>query len=98
MSDVRIYKPTKSAMQSGLRNTQNWVLEYEPGAAKVVDPLMGWIGSTDTKDQVRLTFSDKEDAVAFAKKNGLAYRIQEPRPRHIKLKNYAENFGFRRPF
>ena len=85
-------------MQSGRRNTQSWVLEYEPGAAKVTDPLMGWTGSTDTKGQVRLAFPNKEDAVAFAKKNGLSYRLQESRHPHIKLKNYAENFGFRRPF
>lgn len=98
MNDVRIYKPTKSAMQSGHRNTRDWVLEFEPGAAKVTDPLMGWTGSTDTKGQVRIPFPSKEDAVDFAKKNGLAYRVQKSRTRHIKLKNYADNFGFRRPF
>ncbi len=98
MTEVRIYKPAKTAMQSGLRNARRWVLEYEPEQAKVTDPLMGWVGSGDTRQQVSLRFDSKEEAVIFAKKNGLAARVQEPRSRRIKPKNYAENFGFRRSF
>ena len=98
MADVRIYKPTKTAMQSGRRNTRSWVLEYEPGAAKETDPLMGWVGSADTKGQVRLKFQSKEEAVSFAQKNGLTYQLREPKPRRIRPKSYAENFGFHRPF
>ena len=98
MTEVRIYKPAKNAMQSGRQNVKRWVLEFEPEHAKETDPLMGWIGSGDTRQQVHLRFDSKEDAVAFAKKNGLAVRIQEPRSRRIRPKNYAENFGFRRSF
>ncbi|NQU59669.1 MAG: ETC complex I subunit [Rhodospirillales bacterium] len=98
MTDVRIYKPTKTATQSGRRNTRAWVLEYEPGARKETDPLMGWVGSADTKGQVRLKFQSKEEAVAFARKNGITYHLQEPKPRRIRPKNYADNFGFHRPF
>jgi hypothetical protein len=98
MSEVRIYQPTKSAMQSGRRNTMDWLLEYEPDSPKETDPLMGWTGSADTRGQVRLRFDSKEEAVAFAKKNGMAYRLHEPKARRIKTKTYAENFGFRRPF
>ena len=98
MSEVRIYQPTKTTMQSGRRNTKDWLLEYEPVSAKETDPLMGWIGSGDTRQQVHLRFNSKEEAVAFAKENGLSARVQESKSRRIKPKNYAENFGFRRSF
>jgi len=98
MTEVRIYKPAKTAMQSGRQNVKRWVLEFEPEQAKQTDSLMGWIGSGDTGQQVCLKFDSKEEAVAFAKKNGLSARVQEPRPRRVRLKNYAENFAYRRPF
>jgi hypothetical protein len=97
MTEVCIYKPAKTAMQSGDSNTRRWVLEFEPGAPKVTDPLMGWIGSADTLGQVQLRFGSKEEAIAFANKHGLNYRVQEPRSRRIRPKSYAENFSFRRP-
>ena len=98
MTDVRIYKPSKTAMQSGRRNVLSWVLEFEPGEAKQTDPLMGWIGSGDTRAQVQLKFDSKEEAVAFAKKNNLIVHIQDPKSRRIRHKNYADNFSFHRPF
>ena len=98
MSEVRIYEPAKNAMQSGLGNTRAWVLEYEPGCAKETDPLMGWAGSADTRGQVRIRFASKEEAVAFAKKNGMSFRVQEPKSRRIRPKSYSENFAFKRPF
>jgi hypothetical protein len=96
MPEVRIYQPAKTAMQSGRGNTHYWVLEYEPSAPKAPDPLMGWIGSPDTNGQIHLRFATKEEAIAFAKKNGLPYRVFEPRERHIRPKSYAENFSFTR--
>ena len=96
MADVRIFKPTKTAMQSGYANTRKWVLEFEPGMAKSIDPLMGWTGSADTRDQVRLRFESKEEAVAFADKNGLSYRLDEPKKRRFFPKSYADNFRFDR--
>ncbi|MEE8533203.1 MAG: ETC complex I subunit [Alphaproteobacteria bacterium] len=95
--DVRIYRPAKTAMQSGLANTRAWVLEFEPTAPKVVDPLMGWAGSPDTRQQVRLRFSTKEEAVAFARKHGLAYRVFAPSERKARPKAYADNFRYHRP-
>ena len=98
MTDVRIFKPSKTAMQSGLGNAKRWILEFEPGSPKQTDPLMGWLGSADTRGQVRLKFDSKEEAVAFAKKNGLTARVREPKNRWIKPKNYADTFSFHRPF
>ncbi len=94
--DVRIYRPAKTAMQSGWANTKYWVLEFEPDAPRVIDPLMGWTSSADTRQQVRLHFSTKEDAIAFADKHGLAYRVDEPKPRRTRPKSYAANFRYDR--
>ena len=92
MQMVRIYKPTKSAMQSGRARTKEWVLEFEPGSPRVADPLMGWISSTDTKTQVRLFFVTSEEAQAFAERHGLYFTIEQPRERKLKTKSYADNF------
>lgn len=96
MADVRIYKPAKTAMQSGRRNTNDWVLEFEPGSRKETDTLMGWVGSRDTKGQVRMRFESKEDAITFAQKNGLSFQVFEPKKRRIKPKAYSDNFAFGR--
>lgn len=93
---ARIYKPAKSAMQSGTGNTEQWVLEFEPAAKRTPDPLMGWSGSSDTQQQVRLTFDTRDDAVAYALRNGLAYTVAEPKPRGMVKKSYADNFKFGR--
>jgi hypothetical protein len=77
MADVRIYRPARNAMQSGRKQTRQWILEFEPQSPKFIDPLMGWTGSLDTRDQVRLHFATKEAAIAFADKHGLSYRLQE---------------------
>jgi len=93
---VRIYKPAKTAMQSGEGRTREWVLEYEPEAARQIDPLMGWTSSTDTRQQVRLAFDTQDDAVAYATRSGLAYTVVEPTPRKPLRKAYADNFKFGR--
>lgn len=80
-------------MQSGRARTTKWVLEFEPAAAKRPDRLMGWISSSDMMgDEVRLRFATKEEAVAFAERCGLEYRVHEPVEREIKPKSYADNF------
>ncbi|MGF1639678.1 MAG: ETC complex I subunit [Rhodospirillales bacterium] len=92
MTIVTIYQPSKTAMQSGRGKTNEWILEFEPGAPKLADPLMGWIGSSDTRSQVRLRFGDREAAVRFAERNGLAFRVVEPKARCVRPKSYADNF------
>jgi hypothetical protein len=93
---VRIYKPAKTAMQSGVARTKEWVLEYEPEAPREIDPLMGWTSSRDTRAQVRLEFDNKEEAIAYAERHGLAYTVSEPKPRKLVRKSYADNFKFGR--
>ena len=94
--EVRIYRPAKTAMQSGRGNTKKWVLEFEPTDATHPDQLMGWIGSGDTKRQVRLRFESEEEAVQYAKKHGYTYTIERPNERNIRPKAYADNFSYYR--
>lgn len=96
MSQVRIYQPTKNAMQSGRAKLGAWVLEHEPETAKRADPLMGWIGSNDTKGQVKLRFESRDEAIQFAKNNGFDYTVTEPKARKIKPKDYSANFAYDR--
>ena len=93
---ARIYRPAKTAMQSGLARTRQWLLEFEPSAARTVEPLMGWTSSTDMNAVVRLEFDSKEAAIAYAERNGLAYALAEPKPRKHSSKSYADNFRFGR--
>ncbi|MDX2309671.1 MAG: ETC complex I subunit [Hyphomicrobium sp.] len=93
---VRIYKPAKTAMQSGEARTKEWVLEFEPEAPSRPEPLMGWISSADTRAQVSLEFASKDEAIAYATREGLAYTVIEPKPRKPIRKTYAENFKFGR--
>jgi hypothetical protein len=93
---ARIYRPAKTAMQSGQARTKAWVLEYEGAAAREVDPLMGWTSSTDMRAQVRLEFDTKEEAVAYAERNGIPFRLSEPKVRQAIHKSYADNFKFGR--
>lgn len=96
MTNVRIYKPAKAAMQSGQGNTHEWVLEPAAAGSVTVDPLMGWSGSANTAKQVALSFATKEDAIRYAEANGLAYTVSEP-PKHKRIvRSYADNFKFGR--
>lgn len=93
---VRIYRPAKTAMQSGEARTKDWLLEFEPEARAERDPLMGWTSSSDMRAQITLEFATKEEAIAYATRNGMAYTVVEPKPRRAIQKSYAENFKFGR--
>jgi hypothetical protein len=93
---ARIFSPAKTAMQSGKAKTGLWVLEFDPEAPRKIDPLMGYTTSSDMKSQIRLAFETKEEAVAYAEKNGLAFRVQEPKPASRRQISYAENFRYDR--
>ena len=89
---ARIFQRPKNAMQSGKALTDQWVLDFVPAEAKRPDPLMGWPGSGDTREQVQLSFANKADALAYAEKYGIAAIVHEPPPRRLKLQAYADNF------
>lgn len=92
---ARIYQPARTAMSSGTAKTREWVLEYAPASAREVDPLMGWTSSSDTQAQVRLTFDTKEEAVEYARDNGIEAQVQEPNKRKMNIRpgGYGENFA-----
>jgi ETC complex I subunit conserved region len=92
MVHARIYQKPKNAMQSGRARTDSWILEFEPGEAKRPDPLTGWAGSGDTRDQVRLTFPSADAAKAYADRNDITAHIVPAPQRVLKLQAYADNF------
>ncbi len=94
MFQVKIYQPTKTAMQSGRAKTKSWKLEYEPQNASFVEPLMGWIGQIDTLQQIDLWFETKEQAVNYAHENQLTYYIKLPKQKIMQKKSYSDNFRF----
>ena len=91
MKKAKIYKPSKSAMQSGNKNSNRWLLEFLTNDTGV-NPLMGWESSTDTLSEIKLEFSDKNLAIDYAKKNKINYEIIEPKERKIVKKSYSDNF------
>src|SRR6201986_5530333 len=78
MATARIFRPAKTAMQSGRGNTLRWVLEYEPATPRDPDPLMGWASARDTLNQVRLRFPTLEEAKEFADRRGIEYTVVQP--------------------
>ncbi|MEL6566776.1 MAG: ETC complex I subunit [Pseudomonadota bacterium] len=94
--DARIYKPNRSQMQAGRGGTQKWVLEFIKDGQRSTDPLMGWTSIDDTAGQVRLEFDTREAAIAYAKREDLTFRVDEPREPKRLVKSYAENFSANR--
>jgi ETC complex I subunit conserved region len=92
MITARIYRPSRTATQSGNARAKLWVLVFAPAAPRQIDPLMGWTSSRDMNSQVRLKFATKDEAVAYASKNGLSYRIEESAPVSRKILSYSDNF------
>ena len=91
MRKAKIYKPTKTAMQSGRRNSTNWLLEFDT-LSTGINPLMGWETSRDTMSEVKLEFATKDQAIKYAKKNNINYYVIEPQKRKIIKKSYSDNF------
>jgi hypothetical protein len=97
---ARIYRPAPNAMQSGKAKSQEWLLEFESATPRTVDPLMGWISNADTNPQLRMYFETREEAIEFARREGIPFQVLESRePKRI-IKTYADNFaaGRRRPW
>jgi ETC complex I subunit conserved region len=93
---ARIYKPARTAMQSGAAKTKEWVLDYEPEQPPMVEPLMGWTSSGDMKQQVRLAFATKDEAIAYCEQNGIPYQLFESPPQKPARIAYSDNFAYGR--
>ncbi|XP_065455017.1 NADH dehydrogenase [ubiquinone] iron-sulfur protein 4, mitochondrial isoform X1 [Chrysemys picta bellii] len=90
---VQIFVPARNAMQAGVNNTKKWKLEFDT-RERWENPLMGWASTADPLSNMVLAFSTKEDAIAFAEKNGWSYDVQERRIPKPKSKSYGENFSW----
>ena len=93
---ARIFKPARSAMQSGKGKSKPWRLEHDAEAPRTADPMMGWTSFGDTRQQLKLCFDTKEDAVAYAERNGIAYVIAAEPPVRASKKSYSDNFKWGR--
>jgi hypothetical protein len=93
---ARIYSPAKTAMQSGKAKTGYWVLDFDPEKPRKIDPLMGYTTSSDMKSQIRLSFDSKEEAIAYAEKHGIEFRVQEPKETKRRQISYSDNFRYDR--
>src|SRR5712691_7570262 len=93
---ARIYRPAKTAMQSGAAKAKEWVLDYAPEEPREVEPLMGWTSSGDMKQQVRLRFDTKEEAIAYCERHGVPYQVFEAKEPARRTIAYADNFAFGR--
>jgi len=57
---------------------------------------MGWSSSGDMRQQVKLWFDSKDEAIAYATRNGIAYRVEEPNEPRRRTISYSDNFRFNR--
>jgi len=93
---ARIFKPARTAMQSGTAKNERWMLVYEPEAPLTIEPLMGYTSSSDMKQQIRLFFESQEEAVAYARRHGIPHRVEKAQERKVRGSAYADNFKFNR--
>ena len=93
---ARIYKPSKTTMQSGRAKFEQWILEFERGSARRPDPLMGWPSSEDMQSQVVLRFDTQEEAVAYAQRHGIPFQVIPATEQKRIIKAYADNFAYNR--
>jgi hypothetical protein len=89
---ARIYRPARNAMQSGKGKSKNWILVHEPASPRDIEPLMGYTGSGDMRQQIKLSFDTLEAAEAYAQKNGIAYTVQPVHEATPKRQSYPDNF------
>jgi len=91
MKKAKIYKPSKTATQSGLKKFEKWILEFKTNDP-TINPLMGWESSNDTYTELKMEFTSKELAIEYAKKNKIQYELIEPQERKFVKKSYSDNF------
>ena len=91
MKKAKIYKPSKTATQSGLKKFDKWILEFIANDP-TINPLMGWESSNDTYSELKMEFTSKELAVDYAKKNKIEYELIESQARKVNKKSYSDNF------
>ena len=92
MTTARLIESDRKTTSSGRAKAGKWTLEFEREDRQRHDPLTGWVGSADTRTQVRLGFTDRESAIAYCDKHRLSYTVVPAPPVKLKLQAYADNF------
>jgi hypothetical protein len=93
---ARIYKPARTAMQSGQAKTKEWLLDYEPEQPRTVEPLMGWTSTGDMKQELQLYFDTKDEAVAYCERNAIPHQVFETKSPVRQKISYSDNFAYPR--
>ncbi|WP_162759213.1 ETC complex I subunit [Rhizobium cremeum] len=93
---AKIYRPAKTAMQSGKAKAHVWILEFDQASPRKIDPIMGYTSSADTRQQVKLVFDTLEQAEAYARREGIEYRVLQPKEPKRQSVSYSDNFRFNR--
>jgi len=91
---VKIYKPVKTATQSGLSKFKHWIVEFPKDNNLGIEPLMGWHKSDNTFKQVHLQFDTLEQALLYVEKNKLDYILIKQKEKKFKIKSYSDNFKY----
>jgi len=91
---VRIYRPSGNAMQSAPNLAKKWVLEHDISSARAPEPLMGWVSSSDTLNQIKLEFDTQDEAIAYATSKGWDYCVEQAQDKKIRPRNYMDNFKY----
>lgn len=89
---ARIYRPAKTAMQSGRGKTGNWVLVWDAEEPRSIEPLMGYTSAADMNQQIRLVFETLEEAVGYAERKGIPYQVDADHERRRRIASYSDNF------
>ncbi|WP_337269724.1 ETC complex I subunit [Oryzifoliimicrobium ureilyticus] len=93
---AKIYRPSKTAMQSGKAKTNQWILEFDQEMPRKIDPMMGYTSTGDMQQQVRLFFESQEEAEAYAQRNNIEYRVMPPKDPVRQVVAYPDNFRYNR--
>lgn len=72
---ARIFRPARSVTTSA-HCRHPWKLVFELRSPSFMEPLMGYTGSRDTLKQVELRFPTLDQAIRYAERQGLQYRVE----------------------
>lgn len=90
---VLIYRPARSAMQSGEAETTKWQVDFD-AQQKWENPMIGWASSDDPVQALRLRFDTAEQAESFCRKQGWDYQIAKEPVSRLEPRSYGDNFKY----
>merc|ERR1711881_53552 len=93
---VRVYKPTRNTMQSGVQNMKSWRVEFNL-KEKWENPTMGWGSTADPLSNIAgwMKFKTKEDAIAFCHRQGWKVtEVNDENVKNIPFREYGDNYSW----